>query len=70
MRSRKILVRHISSIISINPFVLNLYFAEDFTKLDELVDDNVETADIDKSVSKVGCLVACFLQKKEIVRFI
>ncbi|XP_029155047.1 uncharacterized protein LOC114928122 [Nylanderia fulva] len=40
---------------------------EDLAKLNQLVDDNVETADIDKSVSKVGCFFACLLQKKEIM---
>ncbi|CAL1674296.1 unnamed protein product [Lasius platythorax] len=40
---------------------------EDLMMLDELVDENVETMDIDKSVLKVGCLFACLLQKKEVM---
>lgn len=62
-------VRYILSITSINSFILNLFFSEDLMMLDELVDENVETMDIDKSVLKVGCLFACLLQKKEVVRF-
>lgn len=37
--------------------------------MDELVDDDIITTDIEKSASKVGCLFACLLQKKDIVRF-
>ncbi|KAL6438859.1 hypothetical protein ACFW04_003737 [Cataglyphis niger] len=40
---------------------------EDLMRLDQLVDDNIETIDIDKSVLKVGCLGACLLQKKELM---
>lgn len=57
----------------INRFILNLYFSEDLMKMDELVDDSIRQSsiDIDKSSSvlKVGCLLACLFQKKEMVIF-
>ncbi|XP_072754111.1 pheromone-binding protein Gp-9-like isoform X2 [Anoplolepis gracilipes] len=40
---------------------------EDFRRMDQLVDDSVETIDIDKSALKVGCLFACLFQKKEVM---
>ncbi|XP_050451146.1 uncharacterized protein LOC126851327 [Cataglyphis hispanica] len=40
---------------------------EDLMRLDQFVDDNIETIDIDKSILKVGCLGACLLQKKELM---
>jgi len=57
----------------INQVILNLYFPEDLMKMDELVENSVRESsiDIDKSSSvlKVGCLLACLLQKKEMVIF-
>lgn len=66
---RKIILIVSKKITPINPFVLKLHFPEDLMRLDQLVDDNIETIDINKSVLKVGCLFACLLQKKEVVRF-
>ncbi|XP_070166929.1 pheromone-binding protein Gp-9-like [Polyergus mexicanus] len=40
---------------------------EDLMRLDQLVDDDIETIDINKSVLKVGCLFACLLQKKKVI---
>lgn len=37
-------------------------------KMDELIDDDITTTEINKSALKVGCLFACLLQKKDIVR--
>lgn len=36
--------------------------------MNELVDDDITTTDIEKSALKVGCLFACLLQKKNLVR--
>lgn len=36
--------------------------------MDELVDDDIMTTDIEKAALKVGCLFVCLLQKKDLVR--
>ncbi|XP_011632254.1 uncharacterized protein LOC105423946 [Pogonomyrmex barbatus] len=39
----------------------------DLMKLDELVDDDIMTKDINDAALKVGCLFVCLLQKKDIM---
>ncbi|XP_024891432.1 uncharacterized protein LOC112467178 isoform X2 [Temnothorax curvispinosus] len=44
-----------------------IYFLEDLMKMDELVDDDIMTTDIEKSALKVGCLFVCLLQRKDVM---
>ncbi|KAH0950401.1 Obp8 [Eciton burchellii] len=37
---------------------------EDAMRMDELINDNIETTEISNSALKIGCLFACLLQKK------
>ena len=37
--------------------------------MDQQVDDDVVTTDIEKSTLKIGCLFVCLLQKKDMVIF-
>ncbi|XP_071574702.1 uncharacterized protein [Temnothorax nylanderi] len=39
----------------------------DLLMMDQLINDDVETPDINNSALKVGCLFACLLQKKELM---
>ncbi|XP_011875638.1 PREDICTED: uncharacterized protein LOC105566333 [Vollenhovia emeryi] len=39
----------------------------DLMKMDQLVDDDIMTADVEKSALKVGCLFVCLLQKMDLM---
>jgi len=47
--------------------IYNFYFVADLMT-DQLINDDMETANIHNSALKVGCLFACLLQKKGLVK--
>jgi len=48
--------------------IYNFYFVADLMMTDQLINDDMETTNIHNSALKVGCLFACLLQKKGLVK--